>query len=261
MGDAVTLKDIGDVILHNKAYPGSAPPSTNWHKLDFNDGDRIHTIQPKTEHQKQLIDGVIGRQIIFANGEAGVGKTFLACAIALKFLEKRMIKKIVITRPAITSEDFGFLPGDIDEKMSPFLLPINSIFEELIGKEKRDKYIETGAIEILPIAYARGITLGNFEGVITIVDESENVELKNFYLMLTRLGDHPNSKIIFCGDSRQSDLSFNKKNSLDTVAEILKDSPYTSIVTFDKSDVVRSAVVKDIVARFEKYDDEKKKTK
>jgi phosphate starvation-inducible PhoH-like protein len=178
--------------------------------------------------------------------------TFIACAVALKYLEQRLIKKIVVTRPAITAEEFGFLPGNIDEKMYPFLYPIFSIFEELIGKDKRDEYIQKGYIEILPVAFSRGVTLGGTSGVITIVDEAENMNIKQSYLMLTRLGNNPYSKIIFAGDELQTDL---KKggNALSTLRKILEGSPYVGFTEFNSKDIVRSAIVQDIVNRFEMY--------
>lgn len=214
---------------------------------------RVSSICPKTENQKILIEEIFDKKVIFAGGSAGTGKTFIACAVALDFLEKKLIKRIVVTRPHVTSEDFGFLPGDIDEKMAPFLYPIFAIFEELMGREKRDEYIQKGIIEILPVAFSRGVTLGGKDGVITIVDESENLTVKQAYLMLTRLGNHINSKIIFAGDEVQSDLKKNG-NTLSTLKKILVDSPYVGMVDFNSDDVVRSEIVKDILKRFEEYE-------
>lgn len=226
----------------------------SWAQLDFRDKrGQIHSVKPKTPHQKELIQQIIDKKVIFAGGSAGAGKTFIACAVALKFLEQRLIKKIVVTRPHVAAEEFGFLPGDIDEKMAPFLYPIFSIFEEIVGREKRDEYITKGVIEILPVAFSRGVTLGGNEGVITIIDECENLTIKQAYLMLTRLGNHINSKIIFAGDELQTDL---KKggNILSVLKNILKESPYVGFIDFDSSDVVRSEIVKDILKRFEEYE-------
>ncbi len=226
----------------------------SWAQLDFRDKrGQISSVRPKTPHQKELIQQIIDKKVVFAGGSAGAGKTFIACAVALKFLEQRLIKKIVVTRPHVAAEEFGFLPGDIDEKMAPFLYPIFSIFEEIIGREKRDEYITKGVIEILPVAFSRGVTLGGKEGVITIIDECENLTIKQAYLMLTRLGNHINSKIIFAGDELQTDL---KKggNVLSVLKKILKESPYVGFIDFDSSDVVRSEIVKDILKRFEEYE-------
>lgn len=225
-----------------------------WTQFEFRDKTgRANVIKPKTPHQQELVEKILNDKVIFAGGSAGVGKTFIAVAVALKFLEKKLIRKIVITRPHVTAEEFGFLPGDIDEKMGPFLYPIFSIIEEIVGKERRDEMISKGVIEILPVAFSRGVTLGGKDGVITIIDEAENLTIKQAYLMLTRLGNHVNSKIIFAGDELQTDL---KKggNSLSILRKILIDSPYVGFVEFDSTDIVRSEVVKDIVSRFENYD-------
>jgi phosphate starvation-inducible protein PhoH and related proteins len=231
------------------------------HSFSFKDKrGKIFTITAKTGNQKLLMESIFDNKVVFAGGSAGTGKTFIACAVALDFLEKGLIKKIVITRPHVASEDFGFLPGDIDEKMGPFLYPIYAIFEELIGREKRDEYLQKGLIEILPVAFSRGVTLGGRDGVITIIDESENLTPKQAYLMLTRLGNNINSKIIFAGDEVQTDL---KKDSrtLSILKKILKDSPYVGFVDFDSSDVVRSEIVKDIIGRFEEYERSELKAK
>jgi len=230
-----------------------------WDEFAFRDKQgKFFTVKPKTPHQKELIEEIYTKQVIFAGGSAGTGKTFLSCAVALSFLEKKLIRKIIVTRPHVTSEEFGFLPGDIDSKMMPFLIPVFSIFEELIGREKRDEYIDKGWIEILPVAFSRGVTLGGRNGVITIIDESENLTMKQAYLMLTRLGGHVNSKIIFAGDELQTDLKRNG-NTLSSLKKILKDSPYVGWIDFDSSDVVRSEVVKDILKRFEDYEIKKLK--
>jgi phosphate starvation-inducible PhoH-like protein len=217
-------------------------------------------IKPKTENQKKLIDLMIEKKVTFAGGASGSGKTFLAIAMALKYLEEKKISKIIITRPSVTSEDFGYIPGGINEKMTPFLYPILDMLSQLIGAEKRDDYMEKGIIQILPVAYSRGITIGSsFKPTIGIVDESENLTVKQMFLMLSRIGDHENSKLIFCGDVYQSDLKNKDANSLTIVEQILKDSPYVGFISFTKDDVVRSAAVKDIVERFEKYECEKNK--
>jgi len=252
----IALEDIYD-ILDDKIVieDESENEKQSWTQFEFRDksGRSTTVIKPKTPHQQDLVEEILNKKVIFAGGSAGVGKTFIAVAVALKFLEKKLIRKIVVTRPHVTAEEFGFLPGDIDSKMGPFLYPIFSIIEEILGKDKRDEYIQKGLIEILPVAFSRGVTLGGKDGVITILDEAENLTIKQAYLMLTRLGNHINSKIIFAGDELQTDL---KKggNSLSTLRKILSDSPYCGFVEFDSSDIVRSEAVKDIVSRFETYE-------
>ncbi len=254
----ITIEDIYDILDGKMIIEEEAEnEKQTWTQFEFRDkSGRASIIKPKTPHQQELVEEILNKKVIFAGGSAGAGKTFIAVAVALKFLEKKLIRKIVVTRPHVTAEDFGFLPGDVDEKMAPFLYPIFSIIEEIIGREKRDEYIMKGAIEILPVAFSRGVTLGGKDGVITIIDEAENLTVKQAYLMLTRLGNHINSKIIFAGDELQTDL---KKggNVLSTLKKILKESPYVGFIDFDSNDVVRSEIVKDILKRFEEYDKKK----
>ena len=229
--------------------------------LEFKDkSGKTTTIKPKNDHQRDMIENIINRKIVFGNGASGTGKTMIAVCVALKMLEKGMIKKLWITRPNLPSESFGFLPGGIDEKMLPFFLPIYNIIDGLVGKERREDYIEKGKIEILPVAFARGMNIGSMQPEICIVDESENLTLKQMFLMLSRIGSHKNSKIIFCGDAYQSDLGHKDENSLSKVEKILRGSQSVGFINFDKHDVVRSAEVQEIVERFEKYEAENKKS-
>lgn len=214
------------------------------------------TVKPKTENQSKLMEEIDKKKVIFALGSAGSGKTFLATAVALKYLEMGYIEKIIISRPAVTSEEFGFLPGDIDEKMGPFLFPILDILAQLVGNQRRDNYLERKTIEILPVAFGRGLTIGSsFRPTIGIIDEAQNLTYKQLKMMITRLGDHQNSKLIFCGDESQSDLKAGQANSLRSVSDILAPSPYVGSVTFNSDDVVRSEAVKEALRLFEKYEE------
>jgi len=254
VGDLQSILDGKQITPDEPLDPAEDNAGQMVHSFTFKDKKgQASRISAKTDNQRRLIELIFDRKVIFAGGSAGTGKTFIACAVAMDFLEKKLIKKIVVTRPHVASEEFGFLPGDIGEKMGPFLYPIFAIFEELVGREKRDDYIKKGLIEIIPVAFSRGITLGGRDGVITIVDESENLTVKQAYLMLTRLGNHINSKIIFAGDEVQSDLKRDAR-TLSTLKSVLKDSPYVGFVDFDSSDVVRSEIVKDILKRFEAYE-------
>jgi phosphate starvation-inducible PhoH-like protein len=227
--------------------------------LEFKDkSGKSTTIVPKNQHQKDLIDAIIEKKIVFGNGASGTGKTMLAVCVALKMLEKGMVKKIWITRPNLPAENFGFLPGDIDSKMLPFFMPVYNIIDGLVGKDRREDYIEKGKIEILPVAFARGMTIGSWQPEIMIVDESENLTLKHMFLMLSRIGSHKNSKVILCGDSYQTDLGHKDDGSLGKVERILKGSKSVSFITFDKHDVVRSPEVQEIVERFENYEMQQK---
>lgn len=225
-------------------------------ELEFKDSrGRTSLIVPKNQHQKEFMDCINSHKVILGMGSAGTGKTFLAVAMAIKMLEMRKIGKIIISRPAITAgESIGFLPGDKDEKMGPFLAPVLSILEEIVGTERREKLLAENKVEILPVGYARGLTVGNRFGIVFIIDEAQNLEFMQHKLLLTRLGSHPNSKIIMCGDQRQSDLK-NSKDTYTKMHKIIKDSPFVQSVVFTKEDVVRSEAVKDILGRIEDYED------
>lgn len=256
----IVLNDIydileGKIVIEEEIEEGKQ----SWTQFDFrNKSGKTTVIVPKTIHQQQLIDEILEKKVIFANGSSGTGKTMIAICVALKMIERNTIKKIWISRPNLPSESFGFLPGSIDDKMLPFFLPVYNIIDSLVGKDKRISYIENGKIEILPIAFARGMNIGMLEPEILIVDESENLTLKQMFLMLSRIGSDSHSKIILCGDAYQSDLGHKDENSLNKAEKILKGSKNVGFITFDKNDVVRSAEVQEIVERFEKYDFEKK---
>lgn len=232
-------------------------------ELEFKDRTgRISHIKPKNEHQREFMNHIIDNKVTIGMGSAGTGKTFLAVAMALKMLEARKVSKIVISRPAVEAgKSIGFLPGSAEEKMEKYVAPILSILEEIIGFEKREKLIEDKKIEILPVGYARGLTLGGAKfGVVTIIDEAQNLEFIEHKLLLTRLGSHPNSRIILCGDQRQSDLH-NAKDTLTKIHSILKESPFVASTIFTKEDIVRSEAVKDILGRIEDYEDQQAASK
>lgn len=253
---AITTDDIRNILDEKEV--AETIEEVNLIELEFKDrGGRTSLIKPRTPHQKEFMEKIIASKVILGMGSAGTGKSFLAVAMALKMLEAKRIAKIIISRPAVeTGKSIGFLPGTADEKMAAYLMPIFAILEEIIGKERRDKMIADGKIEILPIGYARGLTIGNQYGVVAIIDEAQNLEFTEHKLLLTRLGAHPNSKLIFCGDQRQSDLK-HAKDTLSTIHNIIKDSKFVASVVFDKNDIVRSEAVKDILGRIEDYEDKK----
>lgn len=211
--------------------------------------------KPKTDNQLKLMELIEQKKIIFAGGPAGTGKTLCGLAMAIKYLQQKKVARVILTRPNVTSEDFGYLPGSAEEKMLPFLYPIMDSLNYLVGKERKEEYLAKGDLEILPVAYSRGITIGSmYFPTIGLIDEAQNLTYKNLKLMLTRIGDHPNSKLILCGDSSQSDLGKKECKDFEIVKNILKDSPYVGVLDFEADDVVRSVEVKDIVARFEDYE-------
>ncbi len=188
-------------------------------------------------------------------GSAGTGKSYIAIAVGLKMLELKLVHKMIISRPPLeTGQSLGFLPGDVNAKMEMFLIPIYNILAELVGKERRDKYIADGAIEILPIGHMRGTSWGARDGVYVCVDEVQNMDFIQHKLVLTRIGSHPNSRVVLCGDQRQSDLR-NGKDTLSLIHSIIKPSKYVGSTIFNRNDVVRSEAVKDILGLIEDYED------
>ena len=201
----------------------------------------------KTANQAEFVRRVRSDDLVFCIGPAGTGKTFLAVMLAVDYLKRGDVNKIVITRPAVEAgESLGFLPGDLKEKIDPYLMPIYDALDTLLGSEQKDKLIEKGIIEVMPLAYMRGRTLS--ESFI-ILDEAQNTTDKQMLMFLTRLGFH--SKMIVNGDITQIDLNISHNRSgLVIAAEKLKDVKKIGFVEFTNSDVVRNPLVQTIIERF-----------
>ncbi|MCX7641924.1 MAG: PhoH family protein [Elusimicrobiales bacterium] len=215
------------------------------YKTDFGE-----IIKPKTENQRHYIKTIYTNDIIIAIGPAGTGKTFLATAVALKLLKEKIVKKIVVTRPIVESgERLGFLPGDIDEKVNPYLKPVYDNFYNLLGPEKFQIYREEDIIETLPLAYMRGRTL---ENSFIILDEAQNTTTLQMKMFLTRMG--MNSKIVITGDITQIDLKEKHSSGLLTSLEILKSIEEIKIIRFDNSDIVRHPLVSKIIDAYEEWE-------
>ena len=191
----------------------------------------------KTHNQHRFIKAIKKDDLIFSIGPAGTGKTFLSVLLAVNYLRKGLINRIVITRPAVEAgESLGFLPGDLKEKVDPYLMPIYDALEAILGKEKKDSLIEKGVIEIMPLAYMRGRTL---DEAFIILDEAQNTTDKQMLMFLTRMGF--NSKMIVNGDVTQIDLNVNRNRSgLILAAEKLKDVDGISFVEFNNNDMIRN---------------------
>ncbi|MFO7969591.1 MAG: PhoH family protein [Bacillota bacterium] len=203
-------------------------------------------IYPKTINQKQYLEAINNNTIIFGIGPAGTGKTYLAVLLAIKYLKANKIKKIILTRPAVEAgEKLGFLPGDLKEKVDPYLRPLYDALYDVLGAKESADLLEKQTIEIAPLAYMRGRTLDN---AFVILDEAQNTTVNQMKLFLTRLGF--NSKMIVTGDITQSDLPFNQKSGLIRAKEILKNIKSVEIINFDKTDVVRHPLVQTIIERF-----------
>jgi phosphate starvation-inducible PhoH-like protein len=208
-------------------------------------------IYPKTINQKIYLDAIENNSVCFGIGPAGTGKTYLAVLSALKKLKENKIKKIILTRPAVEAgEKLGFLPGDLKEKIDPYLRPLYDAMYEILGVKQSTEFIEKGIIEIAPLAYMRGRTL---ENAYVILDEAQNTTINQMKLFLTRLGF--GSKMIVTGDITQSDLPGHMLSGLVKASRILKNVDDIEILYFTELDVVRHPLVQTIIKRFENAKD------
>lgn len=205
-------------------------------------------IRVKTLGQKVYVDSIKNHDVVFGIGPAGTGKTFLAVTLAVTALKRGQVKRIVLTRPAVEAgESLGFLPGDLKEKVDPYLRPVYDALYQILGKEQTTRLMEREIIEIAPLAYMRGRTL---EDAFVILDEAQNTTIMQMKMFLTRLGF--NSKMIVNGDMSQIDLPRRVKSGLVDAMEKLKEIKAIDFVHFSASDVVRHPVVADIINAYEK---------
>jgi len=206
-------------------------------------------IKAKTPTQVEYFESVSKNDICFAIGPAGTGKTYLAVAFALAALKKGIVQRIVLARPAVEAgESLGFLPGDFREKIDPYLRPLYDALQDMLPNEQMHNYMEKGIVEIVPLAFMRGRTLNN---AYVILDEAQNATPMQMKMFLTRLG--PNSKAIITGDITQIDLPKNSESGLVQVKEILKDIDGVDFIYFNKGDIVRHRLVKDIINAYENF--------
>ena len=205
-------------------------------------------IYPKTLKQIEYIQMLKEKDMTFGVGPAGTGKTYLAVVYAVSLLKKGVIKRIVLTRPAIEAgESLGFLPGDLKEKIDPYLRPLYDALYDMLGMETVNNYIEKGIIEIAPLAYMRGRTL---ENSFCILDEAQNTTEMQMKMFLTRMGF--NSKMVITGDISQIDLPQGKRSGLVNAIKLLKNIKQIGITTFEKEDVVRHPLVQKILEAYDK---------
>lgn len=216
-------------------------------------GTRGSVIRAKTAGQREILKAAAENDIVFALGPAGTGKTYMGVALAVRALKEKEIKKIFLVRPAVEAgETLGFLPGDLKEKVDPYLRPLYDALEDMIHFDKLKSYLEKNIIEIAPLAYMRGRTLSN---CYVILDEAQNATEMQFRMFLTRLGN--GGKIIITGDDSQIDLPRNQRSGLLQAKRILKGVPGIGFVRMKPSDVVRHKLVREIIAAYKKEDDEK----
>jgi phosphate starvation-inducible protein PhoH and related proteins len=213
-------------------------------------GTKGFVIKPKTANQKTLVEAAEKHDLVFAIGPAGTGKTYISVALAVKALKNKEVKKIIITRPAVEAgENLGFLPGDLKEKIDPYLRPIYDALDDMIPAEKLKFYQENRVIEIAPLAYMRGRTLHN---AFILLDEAQNTTAMQIKMFLTRMG--PNSKVIVTGDRSQIDLPRHQKSGLVEALHILKDIKGIGFVELDAKDVVRHKLVRDIINAYDRFE-------
>ena len=212
-------------------------------------------IRPKTLGQKRYLDAIRSHDVVFGIGPAGTGKTYIAMANAVKAFKEKEVNRIILTRPAVEAgESLGFLPGDLQMKVDPYLRPLYDALFEILGQEAFQKYLEKGLIEVAPLAYMRGRTLDN---AYVILDEAQNSTNEQMKMFLTRLGY--GSKAIITGDVTQIDLPRGKQSGLKTVMKILDGVKGIEIIRLGRNDIVRHPLVQRIIDAYDRFDREKEK--
>lgn len=228
----IKMKDVDKVIVH---------------------GVNGNLIKALTPNQRKLVNAVEEKDMVFAIGPAGTGKTYTSVALAVKALKSKEVKRIILTRPAVEAgESLGFLPGDLKEKLDPYLQPLYDALRDMIHYEKLNNLIERGTIEVAPLAFMRGRTLDN---AFVILDEAQNTTHSQMKMFLTRMGKR--AKFIITGDPGQVDLPLKQKSGLKEAMAILKNIKDIAFVELDGKDVVRHKLVKEIIGAYSKVDGEK----
>jgi phosphate starvation-inducible PhoH-like protein len=215
-------------------------------------GPNGKSVRARTQNQKKMVSMADKNDVIFAIGPAGTGKTYTAVALAVRALKNKMVKKIILTRPAVEAgESLGFLPGDLKEKIDPYLRPLYDALDDMIPADKLGYYMSTRVIEIAPLAYMRGRTLDN---AFIILDEAQNTTDLQIKMFLTRIG--ANAKAIITGDLSQVDLPKNQKSGLEKATRILKNIDGIAHIELDEEDVVRHRLVKAIIRAYDKENEQ-----
>jgi len=253
---------LNSLILHYQKYGNLTRDHVISYLADenhLNEGDDLTEIlvygtkgikiSAKTPNQKKLVTAVQKNDLVFALGPAGTGKTYISVALAVKSLKNKDVAKIIITRPAVEAgESLGFLPGDLKDKIDPYLRPIYDALSDMVPLEKLKFYQENNIIEIAPLAYMRGRTLNN---AFILLDEAQNATQSQIKMFLTRMG--PSSKVIVTGDKSQIDLPPRQKSGLLEVLDVLKETKNIEFVHLDERDVLRHRLVKSIIKAYHKH--------
>ena len=235
-----------DVVQHY-LKEGELKPSVPSSEEVLIYGTKGNLIKAKTINQQKVVTLVRENDLVFVLGPAGTGKTYISVALAVRALKNKEVKQIIITRPAVEAgEHLGFLPGDLKEKIDPYLRPVYDALDDMVPQEKLKYYEENLVIEIAPLAYMRGQTLNN---AFILLDEAQNTTPMQIKMFLTRMG--PNSKVIVTGDTTQVDLPTNQTSGLKEAIEVLKDVKGIGFIQLSGHDVIRHRIVKDIINAYQ----------
>lgn len=253
--DTVDLNDLNYIISLALEHREDEVLNLKENSIAFTAAGR--SLFPKTIGQKRYVESILNNDIVFGTGPAGTGKTYLAVALACQAFRNKQYERIILTRPAVEAgESLGFLPGDLQEKVDPYLRPVYDALFEIIGGEKYLKYIEKGLIEIAPLAYMRGRTL---DKSFIVLDEAQNTTPEQMKMFLTRLGY--SSKMVITGDLTQTDLPRGKMSGLKNAIQILRNTKGIGIEELQKVDIVRHPLVRKVIEAYEKDSELKDKKK
>ncbi|MBP5724087.1 MAG: PhoH family protein [Bacteroidales bacterium] len=258
-------RQFAKILIHTQRYHGISLQQTQdiLSNLEMNEslygnenpnnqilfyGNEGKPIKARTTNQKKMVEKCVENDLVFAIGPAGTGKTYTAVAIAVKALKDRAVQRIVLCRPAVEAEEkLGFLPGDMREKLNPYLQPLYDALQDMLQPRKLQDYLDTNVIQIAPLAYMRGRTLNN---AFVILDEAQNATLNQLKMFLTRMGEH--AKFIVTGDVTQIDLPDKSKSGLEKTVSLLNNTNGITAIQFNEKDIVRHRLVSHIISAFEK---------
>lgn len=251
--DELSIQTVKDLLNGQNPFESRLSKANGQMTIVYGRGGR--PIKARTHNQKLLVESSEANDIVFAVGPAGTGKTYTAVALAVRALKNKVVKKIILTRPAVEAgENLGFLPGDLKDKVDPYLRPLYDALDDLIPPEKLEHLISTRVIEVAPLAFMRGRTLDN---AFVIMDEAQNSTTTQLKMFLTRLG--PSAKCIVTGDLSQIDLPRNVTSGLRRSLDILGDLDGIGVVRLNPDDVVRHRLVREIIIAYNRSDEQAKR--